>query len=80
MDLFEQKLPQGLTYIPNYITEQKQQELITKIDNQPWLIDLKRRVQHYGYKYDYKARKITPELKIDPVPEIDCKFYQITIK
>ena len=69
MSLFEQKLPQGLTYIPNYITEEKQQELITKIDEQPWLTGLKRRVQHYGYKYDYKARKITPELKIDPVPD-----------
>ena len=69
MSLFEQKLPAGLQYIPSYITEEKQQELITKIDEQPWLTDLKRRVQHYGYKYDYKARKITPALKIDPGPD-----------
>ena len=69
MSLFEQKLPAGLQYIPNYITDAKQDELIEKIDQQPWLNDLKRRVQHYGYKYDYQTRKITPALKIDPVPD-----------
>ena len=28
------------------------------MDARPWLSDLKRRVQHYGYKYDYRARAI----------------------
>jgi alkylated DNA repair dioxygenase AlkB len=71
MNLFNTEFPkiQGLTYTPNYITTAQEQFLINQIDNQPWLADLKRRVQHYGYKYDYKARKITPDLKIADVSD-----------
>jgi hypothetical protein len=71
MNLFSSEIPkiEGLTYTPNYITGEQEQLLISQIDKQPWLSDLKRRVQHYGYKYDYKARKITPDLKIADVPE-----------
>jgi hypothetical protein len=29
---------------------------LAEIDAQPWLGDLKCRVQHYGYRYDYQAR------------------------
>jgi alkylated DNA repair dioxygenase AlkB len=70
MTLFINEIPkiEGLTYTPNYITAEQEQFLISKIDQQLWLNDLKRRVQHYGYKYDYKARKITPDLKIEDVP------------
>jgi hypothetical protein len=46
----------GLQYCPNFITAEEEQALIEIIDQQTWLNDLKRRVQHYGYKYDYKAR------------------------
>ena len=71
MSLFDCEKPKisGLTYIPDYITTEQEQFLISKIDAQPWLNDLKRRVQHYGYKYDYKARKITSDLKIGAIPE-----------
>lgn len=58
----------GLTYIPSFITEEQEQFLISQIDQKPWLLDLKRRVQHYGYKYDYKARKIDEKMKIGAVP------------
>lgn len=71
MNLFSSEIPkiEGLTYTINYITAEQEQFLISQIDKKPWLNDLKRRVQHYGYKYDYKARKITPDLKIADVPE-----------
>jgi len=58
----------GLIYIPEYISKSQEQELIKNIDEQQWLNDLKRRVQHYGYKYDYKARTITSDLKIGEIP------------
>jgi alkylated DNA repair dioxygenase AlkB len=54
--MFPQELPQGLELKANYITLAKEQELIAIIDSLPWLSDLKRRVQHYGFKYDYKVR------------------------
>ena len=58
----------GLTYIENFITQEHQKELITIIDEQIWLDDLKRRVQHYGYKYDYKARRIDTSMYLGKLP------------
>ena len=58
----------GLTYIPDFMTAQEQDFLLAQIDHQPWLTDLKRRVQHYGYKYDYKARRITDDAYLGPLP------------
>jgi len=59
----------GLTYIPEYIDSLQEAELINIIDGQPWITDLKRRVQHYGYRYDYKARNITSDLQLGPLPD-----------
>ena len=40
------------------------------IDKQQWLNDLKRRrVQHYGFKYDYKARRVVRDMRIGKLPE-----------
>ncbi len=58
-----------LTCIPHYITPFEETNLLRIIDNQPWMTDLKRRVQHYGYRYDYKARRATEDLKIGELPE-----------
>jgi alkylated DNA repair dioxygenase AlkB len=58
----------GLRYLPDYIDAAGEAALIQTIDSQPWLADLKRRVQHYGYKYDYKARSITRDLRLGPIP------------
>lgn len=59
----------GSKYIPNYINEEKHLGLLEEIDKQPWLDDLKRRVQHYGYKYDYKARKVNRDMRIGDLPK-----------
>lgn len=59
----------GLTYIPDFITRDEESALIAGIDAQPWLNDLKRRVQHYGYKYDYKARAVTNDAYLGPLPD-----------
>ncbi len=59
----------GLVYIPDFIDADTEAALIATIDQQPWLHDLKRRVQHYGWRYDYKARGITQDLRIGPIPD-----------
>jgi alkylated DNA repair dioxygenase AlkB len=59
----------GLRYLPDYIDTAAEVALIQQIDSQPWLSDLKRRVQHYGYKYDYRARGISRELKLGAIPD-----------
>ncbi len=60
---------QGLQYIPDYISKNQEKQLIDIIDTQNWLNDLKRRVQHYGYKYDYTARKTTSDHYIGAIPD-----------
>ena len=59
----------GLDYKKDYINEIEHDQLLKQIDEQPWLDDLKRRVQHYGYKYDYKARRIVRDMRIGKLPE-----------
>lgn len=58
----------GLTYLANYLNNQQQAELWQIIYQQPWLSDLKRRTQHYGYKYDYKARKVDFSMYLGALP------------
>lgn len=58
----------GFSYVPDYISPTVEKALIEQIDSQPWITELKRRVQHYGYKYDYKARGITQDLRIGAIP------------
>lgn len=58
----------GLQYIPNYITAAEQGSLIARIDKEPWRNDLKRRVQHYGYRYDYRVREIDKDAYLSPLP------------
>jgi alkylated DNA repair dioxygenase AlkB len=60
---------QGLLYLPEFITPSEEKELLAHIDREPWLTDLKRRVQHYGYKYDYQARAIDDSMQLGPIPE-----------
>lgn len=66
----------GLELYPNFITEKEEKELIKFIDNSPWLNDLKRRVQHYGYKYDYRARKIDNSFYLGELPNWCKVLYQ----
>lgn len=60
---------QGLTYISDFISIHEQDFLLAEIGRQPWLTDLKRRVQHYGYKYDYKARAVGNDAYLGPFPD-----------
>ena len=59
----------GLYYVPDYINEIEHDSLLAQIDERPWLDDLKRRVQHYGFKYDYKARRVARDMRIGELPK-----------
>lgn len=48
--------PEGLVYHPDVISPQLADTLTQWIDRQTWDTTLKRRVQHYGYKYNYQER------------------------
>lgn len=58
----------GLSVEYDFITDYEERKLIALIDQQPWLNDLSRRVQHYGFKYDYKARKLDNSMFLGELP------------
>ena len=58
----------GLQLLTHYIPEEIEYNLITEIDSHLWLNDLSRRVQHYGYKYDYKAKAVSDLIRLEIIP------------
>jgi alkylated DNA repair dioxygenase AlkB len=64
----------GLSYIPDYVNATEEQNLITQIDAQVWITALKRRVQHYGYIYDYKKRVVTKDMFLGHLPDWLASF------
>lgn len=56
--LIEHEKIHGLYYAENILTIEEENELLKELNKENWLNELSRRVQHYGYKYDYKKRKI----------------------
>ena len=58
----------GISYIPNFLTGEEETLFINRINSGQWLTDIKRRVQHYGYKYDYKARNIDYSMFLGLLP------------
>jgi alkylated DNA repair dioxygenase AlkB len=66
----------GLAYLSGFLAPGEQVKVLAAIDALPWLADLKRRVQHYGYKYDYKARVINPSMYVGPLPPLAVEVAQ----
>jgi hypothetical protein len=58
----------GLQYVPEYISKDQESDLIRSINSNPWLTDLRRRVQHYGWRYDYKAHAIDSNMYLGSLP------------
>jgi alkylated DNA repair dioxygenase AlkB len=59
----------GLKYVPDFISDIEHKKLWEAINKENWLKDLKRRVQHYGYKYDYKKRSLDYSMYIGAIPQ-----------
>ena len=58
----------GLRYVTDFLSIDEQAAAIRHIDDQPWRHDLERRVQHYGWRYDYSARTVDRDMHIGPLP------------
>lgn len=58
----------GLRYIKDYISTEKERDLLAKVNEGPWLNDLKRRVQHFGWRYDYKQRTVLDSMYLGNLP------------
>ncbi len=58
----------GLVYQSEFLSTDEEAALTDCIYAGEWLSDLSRRVQHYGYKYDYSNRKLDESAHIGPLP------------
>jgi alkylated DNA repair dioxygenase AlkB len=62
-------VPEGATFIADYINSDAELELLNKIDDMQWDDSMSRRVQHYGWRYDYKQRTVEPSDYLGPLPD-----------
>jgi alkylated DNA repair dioxygenase AlkB len=62
------ELPRGLTIVPAYVSTDVEAALLDAIDGMPWQNSLKRRVQHYGFPYDYRRRSVRQSCYLGPLP------------
>jgi alkylated DNA repair dioxygenase AlkB len=46
----------GLRIVEDWVTPEEHDRLLEVIDARTWNTDLQRRTQHYGWRYDYRAR------------------------
>jgi alkylated DNA repair protein alkB family protein 8 len=59
----------GLQLHTDFITPEQEAALLQQIDQQPWQQLSKRRVQHYGYCFDYSQRGVDAQQRIGPLPQ-----------
>ncbi len=59
---------EGLSVLERWLDEASSRSLLSEIDAMPWRDDLARRVQHHGWRYDYKARSVDASMKLGPLP------------
>lgn len=62
-------LPPGAFSARDFVSPEIGSRLLAEVDANPWRDDLKRRVQHYGWRYDYRARQVTQDLRLGPLPD-----------
>ena len=43
----------GARILPDFITPAEEERILQRISQAPWMTELRRRVQHYGYRYSY---------------------------
>lgn len=59
----------GLRYISGFVSPDEQARVLAAVDGEPWQHDLSRRVQHYGYKYNYKSRRVDETMFVGELPQ-----------
>lgn len=59
----------GLEFREEFITLREEIAIVRTLDAAEWSCELSRRVQHYGFKYDYKSRRIDESMHIGSLPE-----------
>ncbi len=66
----------GLRYVTDFLSEGEEGDVVGVIDQSDWSSELQRRVQHYGWRYDYKARQIDSSMRLGPLPPWAARLAQ----
>ena len=45
----------GAVIVPDFVTPAEEARILLRIAEAPWMTDIGRRVQHYGYRYAYRG-------------------------
>jgi len=61
-------LPEGLYLIEDFISEEEEIMLMERLSEGEWWTSLSRRVQHFGYVFDYNIRGCDPNAPIGKFP------------
>ncbi|EYR83381.1 alpha-ketoglutarate-dependent dioxygenase AlkB [Shinella sp. 838] len=61
-------LPPGATYIPEFLSREEEEAIKDQLDAGEWSNTLKRRVRHFGYLYDYRARAVSADAYLGKLP------------
>lgn len=61
--------PPGLRTVVDFISVNEEKNLLQNVECGLWLNELSRRVQHYGWKYEYKLKRVKRDAYIGPLPE-----------
>ncbi len=59
----------GLLLVAKLLSRGEETELLRAIDASPWRADLSRRVQHYGWRYNYKERRVSAADRLGRLPD-----------
>ena len=69
----------GLKYMPDFISEREEEDLVAVIDRADWSSELQRRVQHYGWRYDYKARQVDASMRLGQLPKWAARLARLLV-
>lgn len=61
-------VPPGARLRRDLIDVDEEAALLAFLDAGDWSTELQRRVQHFGYRYDYKAGRVTADSYLGPLP------------
>jgi alkylated DNA repair dioxygenase AlkB len=67
-DLGAPHLPPGVRYFGDFLSAEEDRAVVARLDAGDWSNALKRRVQHFGYVYDYKARTVPADAYLGALP------------
>ena len=69
----------GLFIYPNFIDEEKEEQLLKEIDSQIWVVDYLRRLQYYGYRNELEKPYNLIPFPV-PIPELIQQLSEEIVK